>query len=78
VASDGTRAARLEAEAQEWLKRLYARDVALEDLNPAPMPPAPPDGRCPRVSEWKSSCKFAGLPGLRSGLGAPAAGQDRP
>lgn len=60
MASDGIRQRELEAE--EWFARATRRAVALAELNPQPMPEPPADGRCPRVAEWKSSCKSRACP----------------
>ena len=74
VASDGTRernaAARKariaererELDAEKWLENLRRREAAFEDCRPAPMPAPPADGKCPRVSAWKTSCKSRACP----------------
>lgn len=54
--------AQRERDGQEWLDGLRRREAALADCHPDPMPPVPADGRCPRVSEWKSSCKSRACP----------------
>lgn len=51
----------MKARAPDEVSRLELGPV-LEDLNPAPMQPAPVDGRCPRATMWKASCKSRGCP----------------
>jgi hypothetical protein len=60
--SDVTAARQRELEGEEWAADLERRGVALAECNPAPLPPPPADGRCPRVSEWRSSCKSRACP----------------